>query len=256
VNDDGVVLYHAWTSTCSQKVRLCLAEKQIEWRGEVLNLRALDHLDEKFLALNPDGMVPVLVHRGRAITESTVINEYLEDSFPGTALMPKEAADRAAVRMWCRYIDEVPTDAIKLPSFQRNLAPFLRDFSAQQLALIRARMPNRKTADRWLRIARDPAGLQAEELSAAHVRLLEVLARMEASLALHPWLAGDAYTLADVNMAPFIVRLSSFPEYDIGRDWPRVHDWYKTLRARPAFDLAGFVDQSKPAQPATRHDVR
>jgi len=248
MTDDGVVLYHAWTSTCSQKVRLCLAEKRIPWRGEVLNLRALEHLGDAFLALNPEGMVPVLAHRGRTITESSVINEYLEESFGGPALMPRDPAGRAAVRMWCRYIDEVPTDAIKVPSYQRNLAPMLRALTPAQLELVRARMPNRRTAARWLRLARDEQGLAAEELSAAHALLAAMLARMEAALAPHPWLAGEGYTLADVNMAPFVARLASFPEYDLPRDWPGVHAWHERLRARPAFAEAAFVEQSRPAQ--------
>jgi glutathione S-transferase len=257
MSEDSVVLYHAWTSTCSQKVRLCLAEKRIPWRGEVLNLRALDHLSDRFLALNPDGMVPVLVHRGCTITESSVINEYLEESFGEPALMPRDAAGRAAVRMWCRYIDEAPTDAIKVPSYQRNLAPMLRSLSPAQLELVRTRMPNRRTADRWLRLAREPQGLTEEELSGARAVLAAMLARMDAALASHEWLAGAAYTLADVNMAPFVVRLASFPEYDLQRDWPGVHAWHERLRARPAFAGAAFIEQSRPAEAqAPGSDIR
>jgi glutathione S-transferase len=77
--------------------------------------------------------------------------------------------------------------------------------------------------------------------------LAAMLERMDAALAAREWLAGADYTLADVNMAPFIVRLATFPEYDLKRDWPRVGRWLESLRARPAFAAAAFPDQSRPA---------
>ena len=70
-----------------------------------------------------------------------------------------------------------------------------------------------------------------------------MLDRMQETLGREPWLAGDGYSLADINIAPFVHRLASFPEYDLGRDWPAVADWYARLRERPAFARASFVEQ-------------
>ena len=66
-----------------------------------------------------------------------------------------DARGRARVGTWNKYIDDVPTDAIKVPSYQYNLAPAIRSLSVEQLDAIRKRMPNRKTAERWLQIASD-----------------------------------------------------------------------------------------------------
>ena len=52
-----------------------------------------------------------------------------------------------------------------------------------------------------------------------------------------------AYSLADVNIAPFVHRLASFAEYDLERDWPAVAGWYARLLARPAFARANFAEQ-------------
>ena len=89
--DTGLVLYHAWASTCSQKVRFVLAEKGLPWQGRVLNLRRFEHLSDEFLALNPDGLVPVLLHDGFKLRESTVINAYLDEVFPDPPLTPPGA---------------------------------------------------------------------------------------------------------------------------------------------------------------------
>ena len=79
-------LYHNGMSTCSQKVRFCLAEKGVAWTGHHLDLRAGDQHTPEYLALNPNGVVPTLVDDGDVIIESTIINEYLDEKFPEPAL--------------------------------------------------------------------------------------------------------------------------------------------------------------------------
>ena len=70
---------------------------------------------------NPAGLVPVLVDGGQALTESRIINEYLEDAYPQPRLCPQDAYARARMRLWTRYADEVATEAVKLPSFVKNI---------------------------------------------------------------------------------------------------------------------------------------
>jgi glutathione S-transferase len=234
-------LYHAWASTCSQKVRLALAEKDLVYEGVVLNLRRFEQLAPDFLAINPDGVVPVLVHDGFVVRESTIINDYIEDAFPERPLRPADAKGRARVAAWNRFVDEVPTLAIKKPSFQRNMRPFLQSLPQAEIDAAVRRMPNPQTARRWRDAARN--GIPAAELAAADADLRNMLARMQETLARETWLAGDAYSLADINIAPFVHRLASFPDYDLGRDWPAVAGWYARLRARPAFARANFAEQ-------------
>lgn len=244
-----LVLHHAWASTCSQKVRLCLAEKGIPYEGRVLNLRRFDQLSPEFLALNPDGMVPVLEDGDLVLTESTVISDYIEDRFPDPPLRPNDPAGRARVAMWNRLVDEVASPAIKLPSFIRNIGPALRDADPAWLEATLARMPDPSVARRWRQAA---AGrIPAEEIAYSHGRLRLVLGRMEAALGAQAWLAGPELTLADLNMAPFVLRLAGFEEHDLPRDWPRVAAWLAALRARPSFAAAGMVEQPRtPAPPA------
>jgi glutathione S-transferase len=75
-----IELYHSTHSTCSQKVRICVAGKGQARTGHHLNLWRFDQLKPEFLALNPAGLVPVLVDGGQVLTESRIINEYLEDA--------------------------------------------------------------------------------------------------------------------------------------------------------------------------------
>ena len=74
-------LYNNTNSVCAQKVRLALTEKGLQAREHMLKLQG-DQFDPAYLKLNPNGVVPTLVHDGQPITESAVILYYLEDAFP------------------------------------------------------------------------------------------------------------------------------------------------------------------------------
>ena len=99
-------LYHNAMSTCSQKVRFCLAEKGQAWTCHTLDLRAGDQHKPEYLALNPNGVVPTLVDDGEVIIESTIINEYLDERFPEPVLRPSDPAGRARMRIWTQQLDQ------------------------------------------------------------------------------------------------------------------------------------------------------
>jgi len=115
-------LYHAPQSTCSQKVRIALAEKNLDWTERRVNLPKNEQLRPEYLKLNPNGVVPTLVHDGKVIIDSSVILEYLDEVFPKPLLSPADPARRAQMRAWMRFLEEVPTAAIGVPSFHMALA--------------------------------------------------------------------------------------------------------------------------------------
>jgi glutathione S-transferase len=230
-------LWHAVHSTCSQKVRLCLAEKRLPWTSRLVDLRRFQHLEPAFLALNPAATVPVLRDGDLVIRESLVINEYLEDAHPVPRLRPPGAAARARMREWTLYVAEEPTWAVKVPSFQKNIRPEVAGkYSDSEIESIAARMPNRDTAARWIKAARE--GFTVAEIKASLERLARTLERMERALAHGPWLAGEEYSLADVDMAPFVHRIAALGEQAMIEARPRVAHWYRRLRERPAFGAA------------------
>jgi len=231
-----IELWHATHSTCSQKVRLCLAEKRLPWQSHFVDLRRFQHLEPGFLALNPAALVPVLRDGGQLIRESLVINEYLDDAYPEPALRPRSALARARMREWTLYIAEEPTWAVKVPSFQKNLRPELAGrHSEAEIEAIAARMPNRETAARWGKAMRQ--GFAPAEIDASMRRLAKTLERMEDSLQNSAWLAGEEYSLADVDMAPFVHRIAALDAAMVGAR-PRVADWYARIQARDAFRTA------------------
>ncbi len=231
-----IELWHATHSTCSQKVRLCLAEKTLAWTSHLVDLRRFEHLEPAFLALNPAAMVPVLKDGGQLVRESLVINEYLDEAYPEPPLRPRDPLAKARVREWTLYIAEEPTWAVKVPSFEKNIRPQLAGrYSQQEIEAIAARMPNRETAGRWVKAVRD--GFSRTEIDASMRRLAATLERMDASLRQGPWLAGENYSLADVDMAPFVHRIAAL-DAKLIEARRRVADWYERVRAREAFHQA------------------
>ena len=83
-------LYNFPPSTCSLKVRICLAEKDAEWVDRRMDSRQGQHLQPDYLKLNPNGVVPTLVHDGNVIIDSSVILEYLDEVFPEVRRRPKK----------------------------------------------------------------------------------------------------------------------------------------------------------------------
>jgi glutathione S-transferase len=84
-------LYNNINLVCAQKVRIALAEKGENFTEHLLTLRG-DQNDPEYLKLNPNGVVPTLVHDGNVITESSLILYYIDDAFSEPPLMPKAPA--------------------------------------------------------------------------------------------------------------------------------------------------------------------
>ena len=99
-------LYHNDMSTCAQKVRLTLSEKELDWKSHHLDLRKGESRTLDYKKLNPKAVVPTLIDDGKIICESTVIMEYLEDAYPNKSVMPTEPIARARVRNWIKQLDE------------------------------------------------------------------------------------------------------------------------------------------------------
>jgi len=232
-------LYHAHISTCSQKARLCLAEKGLAWTSHPIEFATGDHLKPAYLALNPNGVVPTLVHDGRPVIDSSVICEYLEEIAPAevTALMPRDAYGRAKVRAWLRYIEEVPTAAIRVPSFNGLFLKGWRQMSDTQRARYIEATPLRK--GHYRRFGTD--GFSKDQVDESTERLRQTVERIDGAITKGTeWLAGNSISLADLCVLPTIVRMSDIGLEDVWRDLPNMTDWYARIRARPSSEKAFY----------------
>ena len=233
-----LTLYHANHSTCSQKVRICLAEKGLDYESKMIDLAAKEQLDPDYLAINPNGVVPTLVHDGKTVIDSSVICEYIDDVYPDPPLSPSDPYGKARMRAWMRYFEEVPTAAVRFPSFNMAFLPRFDglddDAFQKEQADVR---PLRKGFFR--RMTRH--GFPDEDIRASFEQIVQTAARMDAALANGPWLLGETYSLADIVVAPLIDRMADLGFADLWEEkYPRMADWYARIRERPAFKTAFY----------------
>jgi glutathione S-transferase len=104
-----------------------LAEKDLAWTEHRIELLKFDHLQPQYLSLNPNGVVPTLVHDGRVMLESSVICQYLDETFPDPALMPADPYARAQARTWLKIFDDVVHGALRQASFELLCRPLLAE---------------------------------------------------------------------------------------------------------------------------------
>lgn len=200
-----LTLYQFHSSPYCWKVRICLAEKKLEYKSIVPENR---EADPKFKALTPVGKVPVLVlEDGTAIYESTIINEYLQDRYPQPPLLPNDPADKARARMF-----EDLADLYLVPALRLIFTARLRYDKGKIY-----RLPS-------VNAAQEAEGIKQ---SAVHLDYLESA------------LDGAEYfvtefSLADIGLIPALVRSSRLLHLPVQEKWPNLAAWTERMLARPS----------------------
>ncbi len=239
-------LYHNGMSVCSQKVRLVLVEKGLDYAAHHLDLRAGDQFAPDYRKLNPAAVVPTLVHDGNAIRESTVIMEYLDEVFPDPPLKPADAATRAVMRVWTKAMDEGVHAACADIAYATAYRPIMRQKTPEELAAHLDRMPDPERRERQRQAIEH--GLEAPIIRRSVLLYDRTLAEMEAALAGGDWLAGGAYSLADVALTPYVLRVETMALDDVlMAARPRVRDWLARIKGRANFRPA--VADQMPGPP-------
>lgn len=234
-----LVLYHGWRSSASRRVRLCLAEKGLTFESKVIDLTKMEHHSPSFLKLNPNGVIPLLIlEDGRSLYESGTICEYLDETHPEPPLRPADPYERAVMRNWIRHVDGLIGNLI-IFNWAHGMAQVAQKWSDKELAEKLANVPSKERREAWLRTARKP--YTDEERDEARAKLKTgLLDRMEGTLGQTAWLAGNAYSIADIGAVPFIKRIEEeiAPDEMTGTRHPKVVAWWEAIQARPAFEAA------------------
>lgn len=184
----------------AQKVRVVLAEKELEYETIFVDLRTGEHRQNaEFLKLNPYGKVPVLIDEDVVVYDSTLINEYLEDEYPHPALMPEDSAARARVRTLEDYCDNS-----FLPSAGFVQAELSKPVEEQD----------------------------AERLARYRTELTRGLKRLESFLAGKEYLVGE-FSLADVAFVPALLILPRLG-VEVDPALRSVTAWINRLKQRPS----------------------
>lgn len=236
-------LYHWEPNAASGQVLIALEEKGLEFESHYLDVLAFEQFAPEFLALNPVGQAPVLVHAGAAFNEASFICEYLDEAFPERPLMPEAPLDRWAARAWQKYVDDylaaAASDLAWAALGRSSLKP--RNWATLEEAVVA--IPSKERRDQWQAAL---AGPDEELLDKARERIRLSVARMEADLGGRDWLAPGGYSLADIAVYPYANYLPRIaPELLEGA--PRTVAWLERMSERPAVKAVEALGRSPDA---------
>ena len=228
-------LYHGTTSVCAQKARLTLAEKGLEWKSHLMSLTG-DQLDPAYLKLNPNGVVPTLVHDGNVIVESTVIMHYLDDTFSEPPLMPRRPLDRTRAHLFKKLMDEYIHPACIVFTFATANRPRLANLSKEEREAQLAKAPLQRQSE--CKRAAVEEGLNSPMGKEATKSFEKLLKWIQESTEKSPWLAGPDFSLADIAAIPYMVRLEMLRLSPMWDKKPGVAKWWERVKTRPSYETA------------------
>jgi glutathione S-transferase len=188
-----------------RRVRIFLAEKGIEVPREQISLADMQHKTPEFASLNPFRSVPVLVlDDGSVLAETMAICRYFEELQPEPRLMGESALEKATIEMWARRMEL----QLFYPVVQcfRHLHPAMAELEQPQVAA-------------WGEANRP--------------RVYTALKILDGALAERPFIAGDTFSVADINAMVAIdfmkpARIERPPEL------AAVTRWYEDVSSRPS----------------------
>lgn len=203
-----IILYHYPLSPFSRKVRIFLAEKQIDFEMKQENfwLRR-----RKFLAMNPAAQVPVLIEEDDSgahnlFSDSNAICEYLDEKYNHIKLIGETLSEKAEIRRLTGWFNN---------KFYYEVTKYILD----------------ERVFKFLRNQGEPSSVC---LQAAKNNIHDHMEYITFLLGQRRWLAGEKYTMADVTAASQLSVLDYLSEVPWDK-YPDVKNWYMIVKSRPSF---------------------
>ena len=226
-------LYHGTTSVCSAKVRIGLAERGLEWDGEILDLGKSEQNADWYLKLNPKGVVPTLIHGDLRVVESSVILEYIDRLGDGPGLMPENDAAKARAGMWLTECIDIHSaiNTMTVSTVMRNR--ILASKTPEEIEASIQRMTNPFNAMKRREIMEH--GVASAHVEVAFFTLHLMFRKMQADLENGAWLLGDDYSIADASIIAYVDRLDRLGLAGLWATTPRVGNWLQASRDRQSY---------------------
>lgn len=198
-------LYEMPRTPNPRRVHIFMAEKHIDIPRVTINLATSEHKGEAYRTLTAVQRVPALeLDDGTVIAESVAICRYLEEVHPEPALFGRTAKERALVEMWNRHV-EFYLGAPIFTAF-RHINPAMAAMEQPQIAV-------------WGE-ANKPKAVEGMRL-------------LDAQLANHEFIAGDAFSIADIT-ALCAIDFAKVAKIAVPEELTHLNRWRAAVSARPS----------------------
>ncbi len=228
----GLHLYHGDISNCSMRVRMTLTEKSLDWTSHHIDLMKKEQISDEYFGINPNGLVPTLVHDGVVHIESNDIIDYLDQTFPNPPLRVKET--EAVLLEWLRLAGSIHLTGLKPYVYGRKLQPKLKKTQAEE-----DKYKTLQTNEDLKEFHSKHSGaktLGGEDIAKAEAILNDCFRKLDVSLEGNSWIMGEQFTLADISWIPvhFVLVGCGYPF----EDYPNVSRWVEAVKSRPSYHEA------------------
>lgn len=197
-------IYDTKTAPTPRRVRIFLAEKNIDIDYVQVDIAKGENLSDSMRLKNPIGKVPVLeLDDGTCIGESDAICTYFEALHPKPSLLGETALEKGIIAMWQRQIELCLFLQIGM-CFQHSTGYF---------------------KDRMTPVP--------EFGKVSGINAIKYLNVLEARLAEHPFMAGDKYSIADIT-ALCAIDFARVVDIRLDDKHEHLHAWYQKINDRPS----------------------
>ncbi len=228
-----LTLYHWEPNANSGKPILTLEEKGVEFESRYIDLLNFDQHSPDYLKINPNGTIPAMVHDGRMLYESTAMMEYVDEAFDGPPLRPTDPVERWRMRWWMKFLDQFYSPSASMIGWNAFIGPSVRDRDPEELKrkIDAIPLPERRVV--WTKAIYGTFSEAELAESARRVRYGAKL--MEEQLTRHAWLAGETFSLADINAMNLVYFMPANPLGAVSAEkTPRTMEWLYKMAERPA----------------------
>lgn len=225
----GLHLYHFWLSSCSQRVRVVLAEKGLDWVSHEVNLAAQEHVTAEYQSINPNGVVPTLVHDGKVVIESIDIIDYLDQTFPNPPLRPNSETSIQEMHRWMNLADGA----------QHSIKTITHEFLFKQNKISAEgfekyqKHHNNSELIEFMRVWSSDEGIPHAEIESELQLQYDCFLQLDEALQDNDWLVDNTFSLADIAWISN-VRRANIAHYPLDIH-PNLQAWFKRFKSRPSY---------------------
>jgi GSH-dependent disulfide-bond oxidoreductase len=226
-------LYHWEPSGDSAKLLICLKEKGLDYKSHYIDVLKLEQYQAAHVARAPQSQVPVLVDDGKVFTDAALTLQYLAEKYE-PRLAPTAPDDWYDVQALSNQIDMPLNAGVRVLGWNGVMRPSMSQAERDAMRQRMQALPARPAMGGWAQVTAD-AEASEDQLENARERVRGAVARIEAILGKSGWLAGSAYSIADISAYAVTRTLPSLLPADVGeRKTPKMMKWLSVIENRPA----------------------
>jgi len=214
-----IVLYSHYASICSQRARLALVEKQVDFKSVMLHYDELDTITPVYLGINPRGVVPTIIADGEVVFDSATIMQYVNNRYQGPELIPGDETQKKLIKNEIETADFFPIRDLVFRT-GKDRGAHGATYSGWGMDMVKkyiGAMQEYKTkyldfADSYEHKLQDWHGEfarieNADIMKESYGYTNQVMDNFDKRLDKQNYIVGDEFSLADITWMPVLIRL-------------------------------------------------